>query len=812
VAVADGASRIGAGSLPAEASAVVIGGGAMGCSTLYHLAKEGADAVLLERDKLTSGTTWHSAGQVRTLRPTKNFTELVRYSIDLYSRLEEETGQSPGWICEGSVVVASNPDRMVSLRRQAALAGLFGVSAELLTPGEARERWPLLETGDLVGAAWSPEDGRVSPSDLCAALAKGARAAGAKIFEDVGVTGILTERGKVRGVDTSQGHVRCEAVVICAGLWSRAVAGMAGADAPLWPCEHLYLLTKPLAEISGHLPTLVDQDSCLYIRDEGGGLLAGSFEPDAKGIDPARLGDDFAFQLLPEDWEHFEPMMENAIRRVPAFATAEAKALINGPESFTPDGMSMLGAAPDVDGLFLGCGMNSFGIASSGGAGMALAHRIVRGCMPAALPEADPARFAKQLNFASALRVRGPEILGYQYQIPYPGKQLKSARNLRRSPLHDRWVGARAHFGQTFGWERPLYFGCESAPNLTFDRPEWFGRVGEEVRQAHECAAVFDLSSYGKISVRGADAEKFLSRVCTNDMTRAPGRAVFTLMLDENGGIESDLVSLRIAGDRYVIYAGAAAARRDFAWLRRSILPGERVHLRDGTGEWALLALCGPDAARVVCDAGAPELCDLKYFGHCQAEIAGMWVRATRMSYVGEMGWELTCRDADAVAIFDVLQGAGAQPAGMYAQDSMRIEKGNYVWGPDLDQDITPLEAGLETFVDWSKPFTGREAVARRKERGLERAFVTVAPDDREANPIGNEPVSAGGKIIGRTTSGCHGYRAERPLALALVEARDLPDRVSVEISGKAHDCEVIRGAAYDPDNSRLRAKPKGNA
>ena len=421
-------------TLPAHASVAVIGGGVMGCSTLYHLAAGGvSDAILLERNQLTSGTTWHSAAQVRALRSTRNLTELIRYSIDLYSRLEAETGQATGWINRGSLSIATGRDRMIHIERQAALARLFGVRAQTVGRDEARERWPLMNADDVVGAVWSPDDGRVSPSDLCAALVKGARSRGAAIFENTAVTGILTRNGRVAGVETESGAVRCDAVALCTGLWSREAGAMAGVEAPVWPCEHFYLLTMPVEGVSGHLPSLSDHDGHLYIRDEGGGLLIGCFEPTGKPIAPEVLGGDFAFQLLPEDWDHFEPMMVNALHRLPALESAEVRMLLNGPESFTPDGMFMLGEAAETRGLFLGCGMNSVGVATGGGAGMALAHCIRHGHMPMDLNEADPKRFAPEFNAVEALTARAPEVLGKHYEIAYPGRQWRSGRGLGKT-------------------------------------------------------------------------------------------------------------------------------------------------------------------------------------------------------------------------------------------------------------------------------------------------------------------------------------------------------------------------------------------
>ncbi|MEO1549712.1 MAG: FAD-dependent oxidoreductase, partial [Pseudomonadota bacterium] len=500
--------------LPNHASVVVIGGGVMGCSTLYHLAKFGADAILLERNKLTSGTTWHSAAQVRALRSSQNLTRMIQYSVGLYSALEAETGQSVGWIQKGSLSLATNPDRLTLIRRQEALAQAYGIEARSISVGEAAERWPLMATDDVIGAVWSPEDGRVSPSDVCAALVKGAKTRGARIFEDTGVTGILTQGGKVIGVETTQGVVRCDAVALCAGLWSREVGAMAGADVPLLACEHFYLLTKPVAGITGNMPTLSDHDNYLYIRDDSGGLLVGCFVPMGKPIAPGVLDESFAFGLLPEDWDHFEPMMMNALTRLPSLETAEVKMLLNGPESFTPDGSFMLGETAQTQGLFLGCGMNSMGVAAGGGAGMNLAHLITQGRTAYDLSEADAKRFAPIFNSAEHLMARAPEILGTHYEIPFPGKQLKTARNLRPLPLHQTYAAAGAVFGQFYGWERPLYFGETGTPQLSFGRAPWHDAVGAEVQAAQERAAIFEASPFGKIDVTGPGAEAFLLHVC----------------------------------------------------------------------------------------------------------------------------------------------------------------------------------------------------------------------------------------------------------------------------------------------------------
>jgi len=772
---------------PPHASVVVIGGGVMGCSTLYHLAKNGVgDAILLERNKLTSGTTWHSAAQVRALRSSRNLTNLIKYSVSLYSELERETGQATGWIQKGSLSIATNPDRLTHIRRQEALAHAFGVAAQSVSPGEALERWPLMNAEDVIGAVWSPDDGRVSPSDLCAALAKGARSRGARIFEDTAVLGIVTEGSRVRGVETASGTITCDAVALCTGLWSRRVAAMAGVTAPVWPCEHFYLLTKPVEGVSGNMPTLSDHDGHLYIRDDSGGLLVGCFEPNARPIDPARLGEDFAFQLLPEDWDHFEPMMLNALHRLPALETAEVKMLLNGPESFTPDSMFLLGESAATRGFFLGCGMNSFGVASGGGAGMALAHCITEGHPPFDLHEADPNRFAERQSSVEALAARIPEVLGKHYEIGYPGRQFTSARNLRPTPCHERWKAAGATFGQVYGWERPLCFGALGEPVMTFGKPDWFDQTAHEIKAAHEAAAVFDQSTLGKIRVEGPDAEAFLNRICANDMTRPAGRAVYTAMLDERGGFVEDLTAQRLSDDRYRLFVGSTSPARVIGWLRRHVTPDQEVEITDETEAFAVLALMGPEASRVVESLGGGKLNALNFFSHIEAEIAGVATRAVRLSYVGEPGWEITCAAEDAAGLLDAFMTAGAMPAGLNAQTSMRIEKRYLSMGHDIDADITPIEAGPDFAIAWDSDFIGKEALTNRRDQGPSGRVISLVFEDPDVVPIGGEPVYRSGRVIGKTTSAAFGHRVGAPVAIAYLDgfgAEDEEIQVEVDIA-----------------------------
>jgi 4-methylaminobutanoate oxidase (formaldehyde-forming) len=792
--------------LPSHASVIVIGGGIMGCSTLYHLAEMGAtDAILLERNKLTSGTTWHSAAQVRALRHSQNLTRMIQYSVDLYARLEQETGQSVGWIQKGSLSLATNPDRLTHIKRQEALAHAYGIDAQSISVAEAKERWPLMNAEDVLGAVWSPDDGRVSPSDVCAALIKGARNRGAQLFEDTGVTGILTQDGKIIGVETTAGTISCDAIALCTGLWSREVGAMAGAEVPALACEHFYLLTKPIEGIVGNTPTLSDHDNRLYIRDDSGGLLVGCFEPMGKPIAPGILDKTFEFGLLPEDWDHFEPMMMNALHRLPAIENTEVKMLLNGPESFTPDGTFMLGETAETRGLFLGCGMNSVGIASGGGAGMNLAHLIVHGHTPYDLSEADAKRFAPIYNSLDHLMARAPEILGTHYDIAYPGKQLTTARNLRTLPLHDTYVNAGAHFGQFYGWERPLYFGKTAEPTLTFDRPDWFENVKQEVAAAHTKAAIFDVSPFGKIEVKGPDAEAFLMKTCAGHMDRKRGSVTYTAVLNARGTFESDITAQRIAQDHYRLFVGTNAIKRDLAWFTRAS-EGFDVSLEDSTEKYATLSLMGPDAARIVAHCGAPELNDLGYYKVGPAYIAEKHVRAARMSYVGEYGWEITCLSENAKPIYDALVAAGATPAGLYAQTSMRIEKGFCAMGHELDGDTSPIEAGLMFAVRKSDGFVGHDALMERKASGAFCKTVSITIMDQNAVPLGHEPIYLNGEIIGQTSSCGFGYRVGKPIALGHVNTPlDTGTQVQIDIARTLYDAEITLGPLFDPNGTRMK-------
>lgn len=811
-------------SLPSQTRAVVIGGGIMGCSTLYHLAKLGVrEPILLERKQLTCGTTWHSAAQVRQLRSTNNLTQLIRYSTELYASLEQETGQSTGWSRTGSLSIATNADRLTHIRRQASLAKVFGVETHELSVSEVTSLWPMMRSDDIVGAVYSPDDGRVNPSDLCAALVKGAKARGARVYEDTAVTGIDVRAGRVCGVQTEHGSIACEILVNCAGLWGKQVAALAGVSVPLYACEHFYLLTQPIEGLGRHLPTLSDHDAHLYIRDEVGGILAGCFEPGARALALERLPRDFCFDLLDEDWDHFEPMMVNAMHRIPALENAEAKALVNGPESFTPDGAFLLGETPELKGFFVGCGMNSVGVASGGGAGLALAEWIVEGRPSRELWSVDIRRFAPLHASDAVLRERVPEVLGLHYAIAYPGREPETARNLRTSPIHERLAAASARFGTRSGWERAAWFAEDRDPDpapLRFGRPAWFDAQAREAHAARNGVALFDQSSFAKILVEGADAERVLQMLCANDVAVAPGSVIYTGMLNENGGYESDLTVMRLDRDRYWLITGTAQGARDLNWIGTHIAARDRISVTDVSASLAVLGVMGPHSRQLLQRLGVEALDNAAFplFSCRRLQLGCTAVTAARLSYAGELGWELYVAANEAAALYDTLMSEGedleVRNGGTHALTSLRIEKGYRAWGHEVSPDDTPVEAGLvfATKLDSGLPFIGREALMAQRERRPRRRLIHFKLDDPDVFILGDEPIVHGGEIAGQATSADFGHSIGASVGMGYidVEHRDLGEAIDdgnfeVEFAADRHSVRVSLSPFFDPAGKRMR-------
>ncbi len=810
--------------IPSHARVVIIGGGIIGTSVAYHLTKLGwSDVVLLEQGSVSGGTTWHAAGLIGQLRSSSNLTRLIRYSADLYARLEAETGQATGWKRCGSVSVARTAERMVQLERNAALARSYGIEAEVISAKRAGERYPLMRTDDLVGAVWIPGDGKANPADITQALARGARAGGAAIHEGVKVTGVRLERGAVAGVETSQGPTVTETVVNCAGMWARELGRMSGVTVPLHACEHMYIVTNPIDGVSSDLPVMRDADGHIYFKEEVAGLLMGGFDPWAKPWGMGGIPEGFSFGTLPEDWDKFEILMQNAIQRVPALASAQVRLLMNGPESFTPDNYFILGEAAEVRRYYVGAGFCSGGIAAAGGAGRALAEWIVEDRPPMDLWQADIRRFAPFHGSPEFLRERASEGVGVHYFIAFPNRELETGRGLRLSPLYERLRDRRACFGNKMGWERANWFAPEGVPLETvysFGRQNWFPYAAAEHRACREAIAVFDQTSFSKFRLEGPDAEATLQRLCANDVAVEPGRIVYTGMLNERGGFESDLTVTRLGGDAYLIVTGSAQTTRDADWIRRHIPDGARATLTDVTGAYAVLGVMGPRARDLLARLTRADLSNEAFPFATSREI---WleralVRASRITYVGELGWELYVPVEFAAGVYDALQAAGGDlglaDAGYYAIESLRVEKAYRAWGRELTTDDTPLEAGLGFAVRFDKPvpFIGRDALLAQRDKPLEKRLVSFVLDDPEALPWGDEPIWCEGAIVGSTTSAAYGHTLGRAVAMGYVKRPGVDAaylataRFEIEIAGDRFTARGGLKAPYDPAGHRIKS------
>jgi glycine cleavage system aminomethyltransferase T/glycine/D-amino acid oxidase-like deaminating enzyme len=750
--------------LPTQARVVIVGGGIAGCSTAYHLTRLGiTDVLLLEQGKLTCGTTWHAAGLVGQMRPNRNMTRMSKYGIELYARLEAETGLATGWKQCGSVNVARTPERWQVFKKQAALARSFGVEMQLITPQEAGQLYPLLRTDDLAGAIWIPGDGKANPADLTMSLAKGARQRGAKLVEDTEVTAVIAEQGRVAGVRTAQGEVRCEILVNCAGQWARQFGALAGVNVPLFSAEHFYIVTGPIAGVHPMLPVMRDPDGFIYYKEEVGGLVMGGFEPVAKPwrVDP--IPSSFQFQLLDEDWDQFEPLMNNAIHRTPCLETAQIKMLLNGPESFTPDGNFILGEAPELRNYFVCAGFNSAGIANSGGAGRLIAEWVAGGEAPSDLWDVDVRRFGAFTANRRALAERTAETLGLHYAMRWPRQELESARPLRTSPLYDLLAGKGAEFGSKNGWERANYFrrGGAARPEFGLDAPGWLPWVQAEMRATREAVALYDQTSFGKLLVQGRDALALLQRLCANEIDVAVGRIVYTAMLNERGGFESDLTVMRQATDRFLVVTGSAQPQRDRDWIERHVHDGEHVVLTDVSALTSVLSLMGPCSRELLARVSPDDLSPpaLKFAHTREIDLGLARVRAARMSYVGGPGYELYVPTEMARHVYLALHEAGADlglvDAGYYALDALRIEAGRRAWGAELGPDETPWQAGLAFAVKADKPtaFIGREALLQSQAEPLAKKLLSFVLDDPAVYAWGGEAIQIDGIPVGELSS-----------------------------------------------------------
>ena len=815
-----------AADFPTQARVVIIGGGIMGCSTAYHLAKLGwKDVVLLEQGRLSGGTTWHAAGLVGQLRSYQNLTRLIRYSTDLYARLEAETGLATGWKQCGSLSVARTEERMVLLRRSAAMANAQGVDCEPLSAKQAGDKYPIMRTDDLVGAVWLPGDGKANPADITQALARGARNGGVRIFEKTRVTAVDTKDGRVTGVQTTEGPITAEIVVNCGGQWARQVGRMVGVTVPLYSCEHMYIVTEKMEGVPRDLPVMRDPDGYIYFKEEVGGLLMGGFEPDAKPWNKDVIPDDFEFGMLPDDWDQFQILMDNALIRVPALEKTGIKTFMNGPESFTPDLNYILGEAPNLRGFFVGAGFNSMGITSSGGAGMALAEWIAAGEPTMDLWPVDIRRFAGFHGNDSWLRARVAETLGLHYKMPWPQREHESGRPFRRSPLYDRLKARGAWFGNKMGWERPNWFaGAGKTPDMQYGwgRGAWFDAVAAEHRATREAVSVVDETSFGKFMMQGRDAEKVLQRLCANDVAVPVGRTVYTALLNDRGTFESDVTIARLARDKFMIVTGSAQVTRDADWIGRHTSEDAHVTLTDVTAAWTVLSVMGPRSRALLQTVSRADFSNEAFPFASIREIGTghATVLASRRTYMGELGWELYVPVEFAVTVFETLHRAGVEfglrDAGYYAIDTLRLEKGYRAWGRELTPDDNPFQAGLGWAVKLDKPggFIGHKALIEAKAKPLSRRLVSVVLADAEPLLWGGEALLRDGKPVGDLTSAGYGHTIGASVGMGYVKRDDGgtvdgawldAGHFEVDLAGTRLAAKVSLRVPYDPSGARIR-------
>ena len=812
--------------LPSTARAVIIGGGIIGCSTAYHMGKLGwTDTVLLERKKLTSGTTFHAAGLVGQLRTSANITQLLGYSVELYKRLEAETGLQTGWKMNGGLRLACNAERWTEVKRQATTAHSFGLEMHLLTPQEAQALWPLMTIDDLVGAAFLPTDGQANPSDITMSLARGARMAGVQIFEDTPVVRIIVENGRIRGVQTPQGTIECEKVICCAGQWTRVLAGSVGVNVPLVSVEHQYMITDKIEGVTSDLPTLRDPDRLTYWKEEVGGLVWGGYEPNPKPWAVQGIPDDFHFDLLTSDFDHYSQFMPDAIARVPALETAGIKQLLNGPESFTPDGNFILGEAPELKNFFVGAGFNAFGIASGGGAGMALAEWATKGAAPYDLWPVDIRRFGRVHMSTDWVRARTMEAYGKHYTIAWPGEEMRSARPTRRSPLYAHLARAGACFGEKLGWERPNWFadltaGEKPMDRYSYQRPGWWEAVRREHMACRQAAVLIDQTSFAKFTLKGPDAAQALNWVAAGNVDRPTGSLIYTQMLNDRGGIEADVTVARIGWDEFYIVTGTGFATHDFNWIAQNIPAGMRCELVDVTAGSSVLSLMGPQARAILAQVCGDDLGNAGFpFGTARhISVANCPVLALRVTYVGELGWELHMPTDVAVTVYEALQvaggGFGLVNAGYRAIETLRLEKGYRAWGADIGPDHTPVEAGLAWACKMKSglPFLGREAVAAQLAGGVKKRLAGFSVDDPSVILLGRETIYRNGERVGWLASGGFGHSVGRPIGFGYVRRAAAVDEAFLTSGSYELEVASVRVAAslhldalYDPKNARIK-------
>ncbi len=810
--------------LPSQAQVVIIGGGIVGCSTAYHLVEMGwKDVVLLERKGISSGTSWAAAGLLGQLWSTSPLTRLAKYGADLYAGLEAKTGQPTGYKRNGSIRVSRTQARRSEYLRSLGMARAFGIKMEEISLEEARRLFPVMQTDDLTGAWYQPDDGVTNPEDTTQALAKGARMGGATIIEKTKVLDIETKQGAVVGVKTDQGYIQCEYVVNCAGMWGREVGKMVGVSLPLLAAEHMHVITEPIDGVYKDMPYLRDMDGYIYIKEEMGGLLMGGFEPNAKTWGVKGIPDDFEYTQLDEDWDQMELFFENAIIRVPAFAETGITNITTVPESFTPDTSYLLGEAPGVKNFFVACGMNSVGITSAGGAGMAIATWIIQGYPEEDLWPVDVRRYNPWQNNLKYIEERvNVESVGNLYTDHWPFKQPTSSRNVLKTPIHDRLKDLGACFGVVSGWERANWFAPEGVPpkyEYSWGRQNWFEYSAQEHMNIRENVGIYDLTSMGKFIMEGRDAEQVLQNLCGNNVAVPMGKVVYTQMLNERGGIEADITVTKIAEDKFFIITAGATTVRDFDWIKRHTPQDAHAVLTDVTWSYSMLGVMGPKSRDLLTKVTDADLSNDAFpFATAKDIYIGYSTAfAVRMSFVGELGWELYIPTPFAQGIFDELMEAGKEfdikMCGLHAVDSLRLEKGYRHWSGDISPDDTPYEAGLGFAVDLNKDdFIGKEALLKQKQEGIKRKLVIFTIDDPEPLIYHDEPIYCNGQIIGENTHGAYSHVTEHAIGMFYLDNEDgvtdewiLGNQYEIEVEDNKYPITIHLKAPYDPNGKSIK-------
>jgi 4-methylaminobutanoate oxidase (formaldehyde-forming) len=814
-------------TLPSRVQVVIIGGGVIGCSIAYHLTKLGwKDVLLLERQQLTAGTTWHAAGLVEAggfYDGTK--IEMAKYTRELYQILEQETGQSTGYSPVGYLEFACSPSRLEGMRRIADFDRGFEVNVQELSPAEVKQKWPLAYTEDILAGFFTPGDGRVNPIDATMALAKGARMGGAQIIEEIEVTGIKQTYGRVSGVITEQGEIEAEYVVNCAGIWAHQLGKLAGVNVPLQASEHYYLITEPIEGIHSELPVLVDLDRYAYYREETGGVLLGLFEPVAAPWGLDGIPKDFTFGEIPPNWDRMMPYVEEAMQRIPVLENAGIHKFFCGPESFTPDLEPMMVQAPELDNFYVAAGFNSLGILLGGGAGRVMAQWIVDGTPDVDVSEIDIARMLPFQNNRKYLQDRTVEMLGFMFEDPFPNRTAESARNARKSAFHERMAAAGAYFGTYAGWEYPDWFapqGIEPKVEYSWGRQNWFEYHAAEHRAAREGVTIMDYSVMGKVLVQGRDAEQVLNRICANNVAIPVGRSVYTQWLNEKGCIEADLTVTRLAEDQFLVLSGDGTLTQVMAWLRRNIPPEAHVTFTNITSAYSVLNIQGPKSRDFLNSVTNADLSNkaFPFLTSQEIDIGYAPVQAIRITYVGELGWELYIPTEFSLHVYDTLIEAGDEfglkHIGLQALDTLRLEKAYRDYGNDIDNLDTPLEVGLSYFVDFDKPggFIGREALLRRKEAGLEYRLVQFLLEDPEPLLHYGEPIYRDGERVGYIMAGGYGHTLGSAVAVGPVENETgiaSPEYIKsgeyeIEVAGERYPAKASLRPMYDPKLLRVRS------